>query len=164
MTIPEFNRLKNFKWEEKNHKGERLCDVERIEVISLELMLYTDSLTTEIKRKFWTRNPVCIIHHITSGSHTDESVHPLGLAIDVEYPRMSVYEQVMMASLFPFTGIGFYPYSRSLFMHLDIKEIELRRRMWYRDIDGNYIDYRDIQAVLHKLRGHYVETTLNGSD
>jgi len=164
MTVLEFNRLDNFSWREVNHKGERLCRVENIELIKLELMLYMDAMVSSIKESFRERRPYCTIHYITNGDHTETSAHPWGGACDYEVRGLSLYEQVMMASLFPFTGIGFYPYTTPCFVHVDIKQIEMRRRMWYRDADYVYYDYRDIQDVIHKLRGHYVESTLNGSD
>ena len=164
MLVKEFNDLNNFSWVEKNHKGERLCDVENIQLIKHELMIYTDAMVTDIKEVFRDRCPICLVHYITNGKHTKTSAHPWGGAIDYEIRGLSLYEQVIMASLYPFTGIGFYPYTTPCFVHVDIKDIAMRRRMWYRDADRVYQDYQNFQDVMHKLRGHYVPITLNGSD
>ena len=171
MLVKEFNALRNFSWQERNHKGERLCDVEDIQLIKLELMLCTDAMVTSVKEVFRDRRPACIVHYITNGKHTKTSAHPWGGAIDYEIRGLSLYEQVIMASLFPYTGIGFYPYTTPCFVHADIKtpteetlRVVMRRRMWYRDADKVYQDYQNFQDVIHKLRGHYVPDTMNGSD
>ena len=165
MTRAEFDLLKNFSLRERNHKGESLCNTESVGLINLELMQYLDALTSDIKRVFKGRNPACIIHYITAGTHTKTSAHPKGLAVDCHFTGLGLYEQVMMASLYPFTGIGFYPYDTPPFVHLDLKSTDMRRRMWYRTYDREYVDYRDIQEVFRRLRGVYKGTIpMDGSD
>ena len=166
MTVESFNSLANFNVNEKNFKGERLIDVENIRKVNDELMFLVDAYVSDVKKVFKARNPVCIVHFITSGTHTKDSAHPLGQAIDCHITSLSLYEQFMMASLYGFTGIGYYPYSTPCFLHLDIKELDgMRRRIWYRDAFGDYIDFRKIQQVLETIRGPFGHNVfLNNSD
>lgn len=165
MTEKQFDSLKNFSLRERNHNGESLRRIENVKLISSELMEYLDDLTSEIKNKFRWRKPVCVIHCITSGTHTANSAHPDGLAVDCHFTGLGLYEQIMMASLYPFTGLGFYPYSASSFVHLDVKELTtIRRRMWYRDADGVYVDFRRIGDVFDMLKGRHANCLEDDSD
>lgn len=154
MKAESFNNLKNFSTGEKNAAGQRLYQVEDFDLIDFHLMQYVDELTSFIKKHYSNRCPVCFIHCITSGEHKADSQHYQGLAIDCHFTGMGLFEQVMIASLFPFTGIGFYPYSSSCFVHLDLKDLgtKSRRRLWYRGTDGVYVGVDDIEDVVNKLR------------
>jgi len=150
--------------------GERVLFGHRLEdedwgKIYRPLMEELDRMTSFIKQVYRERNPKCVLHCITSGDHTTDSQHYLGRAVDCRFTSLSLYESVMMALLYGFTGVGFYPYSTPCFVHLDRKDIgEDRRRIWYRDERGNYIDARDLPEVFSKLRGPHRTCFLNGAD
>ncbi len=79
------------------------------------------------------RKIYCIVHSGTQGIHSKDSQHYKGWAVDVHYTNMSLFEQVMLSLLFPWSAIGFYPTWNSQGVHLDlrIQKWYERKAMWY---------------------------------
>jgi len=153
VTRKAFDALRNFRSTERTIQRIPVYKAEDISLIEPELMYYLDELTSFIKQQFRERNPKCVIHYITSGTHKAGSQHYVGRAVDCRFVGLALWEQVAVASLFPFTGIGFYPFSTPCFVHLDIKLLQdqIIRRLWFRDNTHEYVGFNDIQEVIHQL-------------
>ena len=148
MTIESFNTLKNFKATERNYKGEVLEKVEDMALIKPELMHRVDDYVTYIKKSYNLKNPKAIIHCITSGEHVNQSYHYKGMAVDLHITNISLHNAVMSALLFNFGGVGFYPYSAHLFIHLDIRPFLAFRKFWYRSGGGIYFSASFVPATV----------------
>jgi hypothetical protein len=147
MLHAAFDQLDNFSLNERNYKGELLREVETIEKIDPYLMQLNDTFVTRCKRLFPARSPYALVHCITSGTHTEDSAHPVGKAIDEEVIGLSFIEAMIQAlsvklGEHQFTGIGIYPFVRRPFIHLDVKSWNRDLStvtLWYRDVEGEYI-------------------------
>lgn len=146
MDLYDFEQLSNFTWSEQNYHGIALIEAENMDRILPKLMIVTDSYISVCKETFSHRKVYARVHHITSGSHSADSAHPSGKAIDLEVVGLTLPEAIMLAlgtrTLNGFSGVGFYPYARHPFVHLDIKNWnrDMRRTViWYRDVEGEYI-------------------------
>lgn len=165
MTRHSFDRLENFSLREKDEFGRVLEEAQDIELVDGKLMHMLDDLTTLVKREFDYCNPIARVISITSGKHTDGSQHYLGRAVDVYFKGLSLYQMFEMACLFPFKGVGFYPYVRTIppYVHLDVRQDQWPRDVWYRKANGDYV-FNDYKEVFLELKGAMHKSCLNGVD
>ena len=89
------------------------------------------------------------INYGTQGSHSPNSQHFLGNAIDLYVPALSWKEQFLAATRFPFTGVGVYPFWNNPGLHLDIRTLQNGQKdMWWRNNHGNYEKIETLTKVL----------------
>lgn len=152
MLIENFDKLNNFKSTELDANGKRLCDSQDIGKIKNGIMFLVDDWVSYVKGgSFESRKAKCTIHCITSGDHLAGSAHYTGDAVDCHISSLSLFEMVLTAMMFPFSGIGFYPHQNNPFVHVDLKNrLTGILAMWYRNEDGVYV--YDIPLVLKKLK------------
>ena len=79
-----------------------------------------------------------IVHYGTQGSHSPNSQHYHGNAVDGHFEGLSWMEQLLIATRFGFTGIGVYPFWNNPGIHVDVRENVNYRAMWWRDRQGSY--------------------------
>jgi len=71
---------------------------------------------------------VIVVHFGIQGSHSKNSWHPKGKAVDCHAEGMSLLDFYLTAERFPFGGIGVYPCWNHPGLHLDIRPISEKRR------------------------------------
>ena len=157
MTKENWKEIKNFKKSEKNVFDKPAFDnSSKLEFRVLKLL---DVQTTFAKKLYPNRKVSCIIHTIVNGTHSENSQHYLGLAVDIHYRSLTLIEQIMLSLMFGWSAIGFYPTWQNRGLHLDLRERKEYESllMWYtksvRDDKGksqiNYIYEKKI--VLKKI-------------
>lgn len=111
-----------------------------------QLILMTDRLAGHMKSIYPSTG--CIIHVAYEESdHVEGSKHYMGMAVDCHFIGVPLFFQFMVASQFPFTGIGVYPYWKNPGLHLEIEPdypTAARTKRWWRD-DKN--EYRSISEM-----------------
>lgn len=107
-------------------------------MVSPELALMVDELTSFVKSQM--PNVFCIIHvAYEKEDHVENSKHYTGKAVDLSFHGMPLLMQYMAASMYPFTGIGVYPFWRNQGLHLELDpEHTGRSKRWWRDGNGIY--------------------------
>jgi hypothetical protein len=136
ITREQWRTIKHFRPNEKDHRRRTgaFGDLNLFEFGVLRILdQQTDYIKTIYKELDPSRKIYCIVHCGTQGTHSEGSQHYLGLAVDVHYVGLSLYEQVMFSTMFPWSGIGFYPTWKHQGLHLDMRKVEWyeRRSMWY---------------------------------
>jgi uncharacterized protein YcbK (DUF882 family) len=75
------------------------------------------------------------------------------MAVDCHITGLSLFETTVTAMMFPFKGIGFYPFQNTPFIHVDLKDRGSgRKTIWYRNKEGLYIDTECISDVIKTLK------------
>jgi len=117
LTAEDVDAFVNFSWNEKDVlRGRRIF--ERFSEIRRDFMFTVDSYVTMAKK---IGAKAFLVHDINLYQHSPDSAHKDGNAIDGEADGLSLKRQVQLALLFPFTGIFFYPFKKTPFLHLDQK-------------------------------------------
>ncbi len=158
MNKEDFLQLKNFKINEKDYQGNKKAYGD-IKKLSFDILKLLDVQTSHAKQIYPRRNVICVIHCATQGTHSENSQHYKGLAIDVHYRSLTLIEQIMLSLMFGWSAIGFYPTWKNKGLHLDLRQRTEYESllMWYtksvRDDKGksqiNYIYEKKI--VLNKI-------------
>ncbi len=84
--------------------------------------------------------PIYIHVCFATSGHADYSYHYIGLAVDFHFEpgKLSPLKQFLLINLFPqFRGIGFYPFSKNGFWHVDIRT-DVPKVLWVRNKNGEY--------------------------
>jgi hypothetical protein len=153
MLVEDFDKLHNFKSNEKVLSGEKLSVSENISKVKDIVMILVDDWVSFVKKYYRNRISTCTIHCITSGKHESGSAHYSGMAVDCHITGLSLFEMVVTATMFPFKGIGFYPFQNTPFVHVDLKDRgNGRKTLWYRNKEGLYIDTECISDVIKTLK------------
>jgi len=146
MTIEQFKQSHNFSLNEERYQGGKITDTENIEFIDPVMWATNDHFVSVCKWMYPERKVYAKILHITSGNHTMDSAHSVGKAIDEVIVGLTLFEAITIALSIrqnhgP-SGLGFYPYSKPIFIHFDQKDWNrdvTRTTVWYRNVDGEYI-------------------------
>ena len=74
--------------------------------------------------RFLAKNPIVLTSPAYTGrGHSKNSLHYIGQAADIRVLGMSLMDMFILASRFPFTGIGIYPHADHPFLHVEIDEL-----------------------------------------
>lgn len=133
-------KVKHFSKNEKNDLGKNCWgDPEKI---NPRLIYLLDQFREYLNR------PVRI-NYGTQGSHSPNSQHYLGNAVDLYVPELSWKEQFLAAVRFPFTGLGVYPFWNNPGLHLDVRSLQTgKKAMWWRDKNKQYHSIETLTKVL----------------
>ena len=105
-----------------------------LNLFSFNVLKLLDQQTEFAKNILYPNRKIyCIIHSGAGGVHSKNSQHYLGLAVDVHYTNMSLYEQIILSLMFPWSATAFYPTWNNQGLHLDLRKQKQyeRRAMWY---------------------------------
>ena len=82
--------------------------------------------------------------------HASNSWHYKGCAVDFHVDGIKPLDFMFAALMFPFNGIGFYPYWNNPGFHLDMRNLsdDGRRDVWYRDKKGTYHNINHTNACV----------------
>ena len=122
MKKEDFTKFKNFKIKEKNVFGKKAFP--DVDLLSFDMMKLLDAQTTFAKDFYSNSKISCIVHATTGGKHSENSQHYKGKAIDVHFRGMTLYEQVMLSLIFPWSAVGIYPTWKTKGLHLDLRDRE----------------------------------------
>jgi hypothetical protein len=161
-------------WNERDvYKGERIF--KKYTEIDKEYMFLQDRFVTRGKQIWGAKG--FYVHDINNYGHSKTSAHygyediKGACAMDGRFPGVSLHAQVQLALLFPFTGIFFYPYADTPFLHTDTKTWDRPLgvlTLGYRDADGKFIttnnDFENVQNVLRRLKCDPCDDLLNDTD
>jgi len=133
ITREQWKIIKHFKPNEKNYLGKRGAFGD-LKLFQFKVLYLLDQMTDFAKALYWYKTIYCIVHCGTQGIHSENSQHYLGLAVDVHYTNLTLFEQIQIAQMFQWHGIGFYPTWKHPGLHLDLREQQdefQRKAMWY---------------------------------
>ena len=86
-------------------------------------------------------------HDFANSFHYPQPPEGLGLAIDFYMEGKTIISQFLIASRFPWTGIGLYPFAKPYAgVHCDLRPADVRA-LWWKNAHGEYRDitYDDLQ-------------------
>jgi len=106
--------------------------------MQLHLIYWLDAL-----RKY-VGSPLIIHCGYEKEGHVSKSQHRWGNAVDLHSDTIHYKTLLCAALLFPFAGIGIYPYWNNPGLHLDMRKLVdgEPKKIWYRDKDNLYHNIR----------------------
>ena len=126
-----WDRITHYKREEWKYDPDK---------VDARLVQLVDEFTEYVKAEYG-KKAFGVIHVAwEADGHTADSQHYAGLAVDLHFAGVSLLDQFLAATRFPFTGIGVYPYWNNPGLHLDCRvltDTNMGAR-WWRDRDGQY--------------------------
>jgi len=156
MTVDDWRKLKNFKYDELDLSGRPI--IAKTSIISPILMFTVDVWVSFLKQYFTApENEVyCRVHCITLGKHKKRSYHYQGKAFDGHVVGISLHDMFTTALMFGFGGVGVYFYDpnnknphmivNNPYIHVDVRPWNKGRAVtWYRD-KGKY-EYNPVKVM-----------------
>lgn len=151
MTDIQARSFRNITFDEKDYyKGERI--LLNFEQVNYQFALLVDSMATYAKY-ISAEKVQFLVHDFNNYVHSSKSAHYGDpeieermrecVACDYRLKGVNPIDQVRIALLYPFRGIFFYPYSKTFFIHVDIKwwdrPQDTRTTLGFKDKDGQFI-------------------------
>jgi len=102
----------------------------------------------------WAKCPF-VVHkngaYAPNVGHASNSYHYQGLAVDGHFVGMPLFDQLLIALSFSWTGVGFYPFWSHPGLHLDLRPLPPSnsiKMIWFQNSIGEYI-------YLHKEKANF---------